>query len=88
MVQEVLPTIETILKYRLTALNTCLIFVKFVLLIAGTLLEKLQAQVLVVKPKSLIGASLSEPHTSVTALRTRVYVRLSSYLWTDHLPEI
>ena len=32
----------------------------------------------------LIGASLSKPHTSVTALRTRVYV----YLWTDHLPEI
>ena len=28
----------------------------------------------------VIGASLSEPHTSVTALRTRVY------LWTDHLP--
>ena len=32
----------------------------------------------------VIGASLSEPHTSVTALRMHVYV----YLWTDHLLEI
>ena len=29
--------------------------------------------------KHLIGASLSEPHTSVTALRTHVYVGLSIY---------
>ena len=36
----------------------------------------------------LIGTSLNEPHTSVTALRTRVSIRLSDYLWTDHLPEI
>ena len=34
--------------------------------------------------KVIIGASLSEPHTSVTALHMHVYV----YLWTDHLPEI
>ena len=37
-----------------------------------------------------IGASLSEPHTSVTGLRTRVSIYLaiwlSGYLWTDHLP--
>ena len=32
-----------------------------------------------------IGASLSEPHTSVTALRT---VCVSGYVWTDHLLEI
>ena len=31
---------------------------------------------------SLIGTSLSEPHTSVTVLHTRVCI----YLWTDHLP--
>ena len=36
----------------------------------------------------IIGASLSEPHTSVTALRTRVSVYPSIYPWTDHLPEI
>ena len=37
----------------------------------------------------LIGASLSEPHTSVTALRTCVYIYqticLSMLVWTDHL---
>ena len=40
----------------------------------------------------IIGASLSEPHTSVTSLRTRVciYLCLLARLlaWTDHLPEI
>ena len=36
----------------------------------------------------IIGASLREPNTSVTALRTCVSIRLSDYLWTDHLPEI
>ena len=30
--------------------------------------------------KVFIGASLSEPHTSVTALRTRVFICLSVYL--------
>ena len=34
----------------------------------------------------VIGASLSEPYTSVTALRTRVSIRLSGRLWTDHIP--
>ena len=33
---------------------------------------------------AIIGASLSEPHTSVTALRTRVCMRV----WTNHLPSI
>ena len=37
---------------------------------------------------SIIGASLSESHTSVTALRTRVSIYTYVYLWTDHLPEI
>ena len=32
-----------------------------------------------VNAKNLIGASLSEPHTSVTALRTRVSIRLTIY---------
>ena len=36
----------------------------------------------------IIGASLIEPHTRVTALHTRVSIRLTIYLWTDHLPEI
>ena len=36
----------------------------------------------------LIGASLSKPHTSMTALRTRVSIHPSDYLWTDHLLEI
>ena len=33
--------------------------------------------------RHLIGASLSEPHTSVTALRTRVYVGRTIYLSMD-----
>ena len=33
---------------------------------------------------TIIGASLSEPHTSVTALCMRVCM----YAWTDHLLEI
>ena len=33
---------------------------------------------------AFFGASLSEPHTSVTSLRTRVCI----YAWTNHLPEI
>ena len=33
---------------------------------------------------TVIGASLSKPHTSVTSLHTRVCI----YAWTDHLPEI
>ena len=33
----------------------------------------------------LVGASLSEPHTSVTALRTRVSDYPTIHLWTDHL---
>ena len=37
---------------------------------------------------SVIGASLSEPHTSVTVLRTGVSIYTYVYLWTDHLPEI
>ena len=36
--------------------------------------------------ESLIGASLSEPHTSVTALHMCVSIYLAIYLWTDHLP--
>ena len=32
----------------------------------------------------VIGASLSEPHTSVTSLGMRVCI----YAWTDHLPKI
>ena len=40
----------------------------------------------------IVGASLSEPHTSVTSLRTRVciYLCLLACLlaWTDHLPDI
>ena len=32
----------------------------------------------------IVGASLSEPHTSVTSLRTRVCM----LAWTYHLPEI
>ena len=32
----------------------------------------------------IFGASLSKPHTSVTALHMRVCI----YVWTDHLPEI
>ena len=35
----------------------------------------------------VVGASLSEPHTSVTALRS-VCVSIYSYGRTDHLPEI
>ena len=35
-----------------------------------------------VMSRVFIGASLSEPHTSVTALCMRVYA------WTDHLPQI
>ena len=42
--------------------------------------------------KIVFGASLSEPHTSVTSLRTCVciYACLLACLlaWTDHLPEI
>ena len=34
----------------------------------------------------VIGASLSKPHTSVTALRTCVCIYLSMLVWTDHLP--
>jgi len=34
----------------------------------------------------IIGASLSEPHTSMTSLHTCVYVCLLA--WTDHLPKI
>ena len=34
------------------------------------------------KVEVLIGTSLSEPHTSVTALSTCVRI----YVWTDHLP--
>ena len=34
----------------------------------------------------IIGASLSEPHTSVTALRTRVSMLVALFVWTDHLP--
>ena len=48
-----LPTIETLLKCRHTAASTCSICVGYVQLVAGTLLEKLQAQVLVVKAKSV-----------------------------------
>ena len=37
----------------------------------------------------IIGASLSEPHTSSTALRTRVcHIYIYMLAWTDHLPEI
>ena len=33
---------------------------------------------------TLVGVSLSEPHTSVTALHTRVCIWLAIYLWTNH----
>ena len=38
--------------------------------------------------QNIIGASLSEPHTSVTALRTCVYMFVCLLTWTDHLPKI
>ena len=38
--------------------------------------------------KKLIGASLSEPHTSMTALQTCVCICTCMFVWTDHLPEI
>ena len=38
--------------------------------------------------KQLIGASLSEPHTSVTSLRTCVCMFACLRAWTDHLPKI
>ena len=50
---RLLPTIETLLKCRHIAVSTCSICVEYVQLITGTLLEKLQAQVLVVKAKSV-----------------------------------
>ena len=34
----------------------------------------------------LIGASLSEPHTSVTALRMHVCIYKCCFAWTDHIP--
>ena len=34
---------------------------------------------------SVIGASLSEPHASVTALSTCVCIYLAMLVWTDHL---
>ena len=37
---------------------------------------------------SLIGVSLSKPHTSVIALHTRVCIWPAMLAWTDHLPEI
>ena len=36
----------------------------------------------------LIGASLSEPHTSVTSLRACVCMLVCLLAWTDHIPEI
>ena len=36
----------------------------------------------------IIGASLSEPHTSMAALRTCLCIHLSMLAWTDHLPKI
>ena len=35
----------------------------------------------------IIGASLSEPHTSVTALHTHVCIYACLLAWTDHLPK-
>ena len=36
----------------------------------------------------MAGASPSEPHTSVTALRTLVCMLVRLLVWTDNLPEI
>ena len=44
---------ETLLKCRHIAVSTCSICVGYVQLVAGTLLEKLQTQVEVVKAKSV-----------------------------------
>ena len=41
---------------------------------------------LTTETSDIFGASLSEPHTSVTALRTHVCIRRTIYLWTDHIP--
>ena len=37
---------------------------------------------------TVIGASLSEPHTSMTALHTCVCIYACLFVWTDHLPEV
>ena len=49
-----LPTFETLLKCRHAAVIICLICVGHVQLVVETLLEKLQAQVLVMKDKSIL----------------------------------
>ena len=46
----------------------------------------LSTTVLSVDTCVFIGASLSEPHTNVTALRTRVCMLVCLFVWTDHLP--
>ena len=40
----------------------------------------------IMHPHNIIGVSLSEPHTSVTALRTCVCMLACLLAWTDHLP--
>ena len=62
---------------------------------AGHLYAKVTEKYIIGMARSnndIIGASLSEAQTSVTALRTRVSIYLSICLsvclWTGHLPEI
>ena len=50
---RLLLTIETLLKCQHTAVSICSIRVGYVQLVAETLLEKLQSQVVVVKAKSV-----------------------------------
>jgi len=43
---------------------------------------------IVYESKVIIGASLSEPHTSVTSLHTCVCMFACLLAWSDHLPKI